>query len=64
MSAFYVGLDLAQPHESTALAVLAREVVAQQTIYSVRHLERWPPGTPYPHMAREVSRSAGIEGTT
>jgi hypothetical protein len=59
MTAFFVGLDLAQPQESTALAVLAREVVARQTSYAVRHLERLPPGTPYPHMAREVSALLG-----
>ena len=29
MAASYVGLDLAQPQESTALAVLTRQVVAQ-----------------------------------
>jgi hypothetical protein len=56
---FYVGLDLAQPQESTALAILAREVVARQSSYAVRHLQRWPPGTPYPQMAREVSALLG-----
>ena len=44
MTAFFVGLDLAQPQESTALAVLARQVVSRQTEYAVRHLQRWPPG--------------------
>jgi hypothetical protein len=59
MTTFFVGLDLAQPHESTALAVLAREVLDRQTSYAVHHLERWPPGTPYPHMAKEVSALLG-----
>jgi hypothetical protein len=59
MTAFYVGLDLAQPHDSTALAVLAREVVARQTCYAVWRLERWPPGTPYPHMAKEITALLG-----
>jgi hypothetical protein len=54
-----VGLDLAQPQESTALAVLARYVVSRETEYTVRHLRRWPPGTLYPHMAREVSALLG-----
>jgi hypothetical protein len=59
MTSFFVGLDLAQPQESTALAVLARQVVSKQTTYAVRHMKRWPPGTPYPHMAQEVSALLG-----
>src|SRR5690348_10792935 len=59
MTSFYVGLDLAQPQESTALAVLARQVVSRETEYAVRHLEHWPPGTPYPQIAREVSALLG-----
>ena len=41
MAASYVGLYLAQPQESTALAVLTRQVVSRETTYSVRHLQRW-----------------------
>lgn len=56
MSAFFVGLDLGQAHDSTALALLAREVERGRACYALRHLQRWPPGTPYPSIAEDVSR--------
>jgi hypothetical protein len=51
---YYVGLDPGQPHEYSALAVLARPAVNDRTPvgyrrppYAVPHLLRLPPGTPY-----------------
>jgi hypothetical protein len=56
MIAFFAGLDLGQAHDSTAIALLAREVVRGRTGYALRHLQRWPPGTPYPRVAEDVGR--------
>lgn len=49
---YFVGLDLGQPHEFTALAVVEKTSVAdhegkRHTGYAVRHLERFAIGTPY-----------------
>jgi hypothetical protein len=49
-----VGLDLGQPQDSTALAVLTQQGGGSRSHYAVRHLHRWPPGTPYPHIAENV----------
>jgi hypothetical protein len=53
--AYVDGLDIGRPHEFTALAVLERTEVPRTDDprrlvrhYAVRHLERWPPATPYP----------------
>jgi hypothetical protein len=51
---FYMGLDLGQRHDPTAIAVVERIELAQAwqatEFHSlrVRHLERVPLGTPYP----------------
>ncbi len=57
----FVGLDLGQTHQYSALAVLERRIAAHgRTIadirppYAVRHLERFAPGTPYPQIAESV----------
>lgn len=49
---YFAGLDLGQPHEFTALAVVEKTTVEQrtgasETTYSVRHLERFALSTPY-----------------
>ena len=51
---FFVGLDLGQPQELTALAVLQRADSSPATC-AVRHLRRWPVGTSYPAIITEVS---------
>jgi hypothetical protein len=56
MTTFFAGLDLGQAHDSTAVAVLARQVDRGQACYGLRHLQRWPPGTSYPRIADNVSR--------
>jgi hypothetical protein len=56
MTAFFAGLDLGQAHDSTAVALLAREVECGRACYALRHLDRWPPGTPYPRIAEDVGR--------
>ena len=57
---FYVGLDLGQRHDPTAIAVVERIELAQAwqatEFHSlrVRHLERAPLGTPYPGVVARV----------
>jgi hypothetical protein len=60
-------LDLGPPQGFTALAVLERTEVTDPhdcgrslQHYAVRHLQRWPPGTPYPEVCQCV---AGLFGT-
>lgn len=57
----FVGLDLGQAHQYSALAVLERRIAAHgrsvsdfRPAYALRHLERYPPGTPYPQIAASV----------
>ena len=57
----FVGLDLGQTHQYSALAVLERRIAARgRTLadfrppYALRHLARFPPGTPYPQIAGAV----------
>src|SRR5262249_36394985 len=57
----FVGLDLAQPHEFTALAVLERPLASaadllagRRPAYALRHLRRFPLGTPYPAIMQAV----------
>src|SRR5260370_976345 len=51
---YCAGLDLGQTHEFSALAVLEKitapdpaDATRDVSTYSVRHLERFAPGTPY-----------------
>ena len=57
----FVGLDLGLPHEFTALAVLERPLVSAEDVlvrrkpaYALRHLQRFPLGTPYPAVVQGV----------
>jgi len=51
---FFIGEDLGQASDYTAIAVID----ADTTGYKVRHLQRFPLGTPYPQM---VDRTAQIK---
>jgi hypothetical protein len=60
---FFVGLDLGQAQDYTALVVLERPWVSLQApphmrrpSYELRHLHRFPLGTPYPEVVQEVRR--------
>jgi hypothetical protein len=58
---FYLGLDLGQRHDPTAIAVV--EKITNQM--RVRHLERVPLGTPYPGVVdrvREITRNRQMAG--
>jgi len=66
---FYVGLDLGQRHDPTAIAVVERIELAQAwqatAFHSlrVRHLERAPLGTPYPGVVARVREIVQKIGT-
>jgi hypothetical protein len=78
MTEYYIGVDLGQAQDYTALAVVERVGVptgeydgrgGPQTVahYHVRHLERFPLGTPYPAIVdgvRELMTSAPLVGKT
>lgn len=49
---FYVGLDLGQVQDYSALAIL--EWLPKELSSAVRHLRRFPLGTPYPRICEEV----------
>src|SRR5580700_1607622 len=58
---FFVGLDLGQKQDFSAVAVVEREehrltwMAPAQPCMRVRHLERMPLGTPYVNVVRRVS---------
>lgn len=55
----FVGLDLGPPTEPTGLAVVARPKATPDgppPAYDLRHLQRFPPGTPYPEVIAAVVR--------
>lgn len=54
MTPHVLALDLGQAAEFTALAVLQREPV-RPPVVAVRHLVRFPPGTPYAAIAESVA---------
>jgi hypothetical protein len=55
---FFIGLDLGQTQDFTALAVLERSKTVAPAVYSVRHLQRYPLGTPYTAIVPAVARLA------
>lgn len=52
MNSLWLGLDLGQAQDATALVVLERTAAR----YSVRHLERFRIGTPYPEIVHRVTQ--------
>src|SRR5262245_29499735 len=58
---YYTGLDLGGPSEFSAVAVLEqtrlRDSATGKTLkhYAVRHLKRYPPGTPYTEMRSQLA---------
>ena len=65
---YYVGLDLGQKHDHTAIAVVEREEIVgtrrdpvtweldKRTVYAVRYLERMPLGMSYLDVVGRVAR--------
>src|SRR5690349_13810296 len=68
----FVGVDLGQVSQFSALAVLERRLATHgHTIadlrppYALRHLHRFPPGTPYPEVAgvlRDLLQTQEVSG--
>src|SRR6516164_1145167 len=58
---YVVGLDLGQTQDFTALAVLERQPLSAGTAatakadFALRHLQRFPLGTPYPAIISAVT---------
>jgi hypothetical protein len=67
LTAYYLGLDLGQTQDFTALAVLqctlpdTGETEAAPPEYALRHLKRFPLGTPYTEIVPAVARLAGAQ---
>ena len=57
---YILGLDLGQTTDYSALAVLERPVESpsKEVIYALRHLQRFPLGTPYTTIVPGVARIA------
>jgi hypothetical protein len=52
---YYLGLDLGQAQDFSALVVLETTDERPPRTYQGRHLQRWSLGTPYPVIAQEVA---------
>jgi len=66
MTEFFVGLDLGQANDYTAISVVERLQNEKETTYNVRFLERVR-GAPYPDIVKKVTpmmRSLGPDQTT
>jgi hypothetical protein len=64
MIKFFVGLDLGQSRDYTALSILERLKNDKECVYHVRHLERIR-GAPYPSIVEKTDRimqSPGLKG--
>jgi hypothetical protein len=55
---YYLGLDLGQAHDFSALVVLETGDAAPPRTYAGRHLQRWPLGTSYPTVAKDAAALA------
>jgi hypothetical protein len=56
---FFLGLDLGQAADFSALAILERTgPPTREAEYHCRHLQRWPLKTPYPAIVADVARMA------
>jgi hypothetical protein len=59
---YYLGLDLGQTTDPTALSVVERRLRFEgdqmEKLYTVRHLQRFPLGTPYGDIVTAVARLA------
>lgn len=67
MNNFFVGLDLGQAQDYTALVVLERVKERGRRHYHLRHIERFPLGTSYPAIVERVKamlRAEPIAGKT
>ena len=49
-----IGVDIGQKRDPTAICVAEVEDRGEEQHYLIRHLERFPLGTPYPEVARRI----------
>jgi hypothetical protein len=56
--AYYLGLDLGQASDYSALAILETAEASPPRTYSARHLQRWALGTSYVEIAQETAELA------
>ena len=62
---FYIGVDLGQKQDHTAIAIVEKEVMRPPGRLLVRRVERVALGTPYPRVVehiREIARGAAFAG--
>src|SRR5262245_12202270 len=50
----YVGLELGRASDASSLAIVERTWADDHRLYSLRHLQRWPAGTPYPTIRNDL----------
>jgi hypothetical protein len=60
--AYYLGLDLGQASDYSALAILETADAAPPRTYHARHLQRWALQTPYTEIAQETAELAEAMG--
>jgi hypothetical protein len=58
---YFVGLDLGQSKDFTALAILERHSEGEASVFHARHLQRYQLGTPYPAIVADVGRILQLE---
>jgi hypothetical protein len=67
MSNCYLGLDLGQTTDYSALTILESQEQLPETVLALRHFMRFPLGTPYPTIVAAVAqlcRSGPLKGRT
>lgn len=52
---FYIGLDLGQASDPTAVIVLEKRLAYPDPLFAIRHLGRYQLGTPYPAIVADVA---------
>ena len=64
-AAHFVGIDLGQTTDYTAIAILERSAAESKPFFDVRHLHRFPLGTPYPSVVaalRQLLQQPAVHG--
>lgn len=56
---YFVGLDLGQAHDPTAIVVVERHGGNKEAVCHIPHMLRYPLGTPYPQIVTEVAERLG-----
>jgi hypothetical protein len=59
VSGYFIGLDLGQVADYSALAILERQNMGDACMFNCRHLQRWPLKTSYPSIVADTLRIIG-----